>query len=118
MPEPFAFLHREPAVGVHEELGHHGLSMRDYFAGQTLAGILDDPDFRPSSTKEQQHLAMRVYQMADAMLAERNRDALGASIEAIIDALDEAGLMFWDSAKSKAELREKAREIIRKAGAP
>ena len=46
-----------------------GMSLRDWFAGQALFGIL--LKFTPSDSDELKHLAGRVYEMADAMLAER-----------------------------------------------
>lgn len=45
-----------------------GMSLRDYFAGQALAGLLTqpaEPEFAAS------HFATAAYQMADAMLAAR-----------------------------------------------
>ena len=47
-----------------------GMSLRDYFAGQALAGLLAFPgkDF-PSSV-----IALGAYDVADAMLAEREKE--------------------------------------------
>lgn len=44
-----------------------GMSLRDYFAGQALAGIVGDPGRSGSF----QSLASDAYSFADAMLAER-----------------------------------------------
>lgn len=49
---------------------YHGMSLRDWFAGQALAGInlsLHDVDV----AWMKQHGAKRVYDIADAMLAAR-----------------------------------------------
>ena len=45
---------------------HNGMTLRDYFAGQALAGFCDtDIPFSPRGAAE------RCYAIADAMLAER-----------------------------------------------
>lgn len=54
--------------------GTEGMSLRDWFAGQALAGLMADPGLRPTSLNEVQHMAKRLYQMADAMLAARESD--------------------------------------------
>ena len=51
--------------------GQGGMILRDWFAGQALAGILCSPD-GPGGTREDD--AKWCYQMADAMLAERDKD--------------------------------------------
>lgn len=49
-----------------------GMSLRDWFAGQALTGILASPHhLAPENEGQSTHLAMRLYQMADALLAER-----------------------------------------------
>lgn len=50
-----------------------GMSLRDWFAGQALTGIMGDSGMRPSNTEEFEHLAKRLYSLADAMLAEREK---------------------------------------------
>ena len=50
---------------------YRGMSLRDYFAGQALAGILANPDWYRGS--ERQSVATAAYNYADAMLAERER---------------------------------------------
>lgn len=47
-----------------EQGGPAGLSLRDWFAGQALAGILGDGSFSLGSVE-------LAYRMADAMLAQR-----------------------------------------------
>jgi hypothetical protein len=50
-----------------------GMSLRDYFAAQALVGILQVDELRPCSEPEMEHLAKRVYQVADAMLRARRQ---------------------------------------------
>lgn len=52
---------------------HPGLTLRDWFAGQALVGLMSDPGLRPDKLAEFQHMAVRLYQVADAMIAERER---------------------------------------------
>lgn len=74
-PRPSAFGRRAGKRGGNPELvesqGSHGMSLRDWFAGQALMGIMGDPGMRPSSLGEFAHMAMRMYQVADAMLKAR-----------------------------------------------
>lgn len=46
---------------------HHGLSLRDYFAGQALAGLAHDVSIR--------QIGAVAYEYADAMLAARKGGA-------------------------------------------
>lgn len=50
-----------------------GLSLRDWFAGQALAGALarDGAMNSSVSTLHREHFAARIYEIADAMLAAR-----------------------------------------------
>ena len=48
-----------------------GMALRDYFAGQALVGLMSDSGMRPSNHDEFEHMATRLYQVADAMLNER-----------------------------------------------
>lgn len=50
-------------------LEHRGMTLRDWFAGQALAGSLADPVFSSSFTPEK--VAEFAYKQADAMLAAR-----------------------------------------------
>ena len=45
---------------------HYGMTLRDYFAGQALAGVLSD--WHPTATRQ---TASQAYEIADAMLAAR-----------------------------------------------
>lgn len=71
-----AFPQAPPEPGAHwaTDVGYGGMSLRDYFAAQALAGILQVPGLRPGSSQEMQRLAERVYEVADAMLAERAKE--------------------------------------------
>ena len=50
-----------------------GMSLRDWFAGQAMVGLMSDPGLRPSNLDEFEHMATRPYQVADAMLKEREK---------------------------------------------
>lgn len=58
-----------PSAAIDPAFG--GMDLRDWLAGQALAGIMGDKGMRPASTEEFSHLAARLYQLADAMIAER-----------------------------------------------
>jgi len=50
------------------------VTLLDYFAGQALAGLLSsDSHQHRNDTKHEQHVAERVYRIADFMLTERQR---------------------------------------------
>ena len=53
-----------------ETWGSKGMSLRDYFAGQALSGLLADTS-RSGSVK---HYVDDAYSIADAMLAERVKE--------------------------------------------
>jgi hypothetical protein len=60
-----------PAFGTTDRTMHGGMTLRDWFAGQALAGYLamhSDPE---CGTPERERTAVVCYQFADAMLAER-----------------------------------------------
>ncbi len=48
--------------------GHNGMTLRDYFAGQALAGLLAD-----SNASSRSLYAKDAYDLADALLAARER---------------------------------------------
>lgn len=52
------------------EISNPGMTLRDYFAAQTLVGAFNSPGFTDGFTFEEK--AAWVYQMADAMLEVRN----------------------------------------------
>ena len=55
-------------TGDHTHGGHDGMTLRDWFAGQAMQGMLAD-----GSAWETAKLARDAYKAADAMLAERER---------------------------------------------
>ena len=60
-----------PAYGHGAENGHCcGMTIRDYFAGQALAGMLSAPN---GMTISHQVSALGAYMYADAMIAEREK---------------------------------------------
>jgi hypothetical protein len=63
----YAFPRAETAEGS----GEHGMTLRDWFAGQALLGALAALMDPSNMTPEQ--FAEMSYQIADAMLAERNK---------------------------------------------
>ena len=50
----------------------HGMTVRDFFAGQALAGLMANPDY---SNTEDGKCAGWAYQAADAMMAAREKGA-------------------------------------------
>lgn len=46
-----------------------GMTLRDYFAGQALIGLLSNPESMGLST----NISFKAYNLADAMLAEREK---------------------------------------------
>ena len=48
----------------------HGMTIRDYFAGQALASIVGSVEFNAATCSQ---LAEVAYQCADAMLKERSK---------------------------------------------
>jgi hypothetical protein len=53
---------------THPTTINHGMTLRDYFAGQALAAVLVSSKYREASTKD---VVERAYWFADAMLDER-----------------------------------------------
>jgi hypothetical protein len=65
-----------PVVDGYHKDGRHrggesGMTLRDYFAGQALSGWL--ASFTGDDTPERKRIGVFCYQMADAMLAARER---------------------------------------------
>ena len=57
-----------PAPAFAENITTQGMTLRDYFAGQALAGMFAD---RNRSLTQEHHMAHDAYLIADAMLAAR-----------------------------------------------
>jgi hypothetical protein len=54
-----------------------GMSLRDWFAGQALAGMIANVNTSPVSTKSGcGYLAKNAFQFADAMIAEQKKDMI------------------------------------------
>lgn len=60
----------EDAAFPSNEYGNLGMSLRDYFAGQALAGMLANPELPTDA----EYIAKWSYLNADAMLAERQKE--------------------------------------------
>ena len=67
-----AFPIYQPDMNVGDDAGP-GMSLRDWFAGQAMVGLMSDSGLRPSNLDEFEHMATRLYQVADAMLKEREK---------------------------------------------
>lgn len=65
-----AFPQTRISPGAHSVAYTDGMSLRDWFAGQALAGITADVDTNRSIPDV---LAKWVYEIADAMVAERKK---------------------------------------------
>lgn len=52
-----------------------GMTLRDWFAGQALAGLVADPNTRGWETENMPGKAEFCYELADAMIKEREKDA-------------------------------------------
>ena len=66
-----AFPHGNPQQG-----GDPGMSLRDWFAGQALPGVIQtcNRDTMPANEARSEYFARKAYEIADAMLAEREAD--------------------------------------------
>jgi hypothetical protein len=50
------------------------MTLRDWFAGQALAGFAADPNVATRSTENRHNLAIACYQLADAMMKARGEE--------------------------------------------
>jgi len=48
-----------------------GMSLRDYFANSAMQGLLSNATYKATLPKDAQDLAILTYQIADAMLKQR-----------------------------------------------
>lgn len=55
----------------YDERDHAGMTLRDYFAAKAMQSILDQKDAHDG--RERDNAAWMAYQMADAMLKERDK---------------------------------------------
>jgi hypothetical protein len=65
--------HITSGLGVPIQQGHSGLSLRDYFAGQALMGMIATDGARLDGMSIHCYVASVAYIYADAMLAERSK---------------------------------------------
>lgn len=61
-----------PAFPWQGSISQSGMTLRDYFAGQALAGLVIVND--PTEGNAPSHFARWAYALADAMLQERKND--------------------------------------------
>lgn len=66
-----AFPGHFPAHGPMDEVSHWGMSLRDWFAGMALQTLT--PKWSPDTTTIPSGLALYAYEIADAMLKEREK---------------------------------------------
>lgn len=71
VPNPAAFPSVEEHPSYDFPMHHPGMTLRDYFAGQALAGILASR--KMIFHDQQEMMARHAFEHADAMLAERAR---------------------------------------------
>ncbi len=72
----FPQLERDPWKQLHTET-NQGMSLRDYFAGQALAGLLASVQWSNSGDGFGDHIAAHASNIADAMLAARGKRESG-----------------------------------------
>lgn len=57
--------------GEYQQGAYEGMTLRDYFAGQALSGLLADLPKTMYGLDWQQNAARGAYELADAMISER-----------------------------------------------
>ena len=74
-PTAFPATHKSFETGIGITVSRPGMTLLDYFAGQVLAGgIADNLRFPPNLTDEVLGgVSIRCYDIAEAMLAEREK---------------------------------------------
>lgn len=93
-PRPYSY---DDSEALHY-LAHSGMTLRDYFAGQTLAGIAEHGcSVRSKNPLEQgNNIARLCYAIADAMLAQRSDEPTNTSNRQLLHALGELELSILD----------------------
>jgi hypothetical protein len=66
-----AFTAQFRSNGSHEWIATNGMTLRDWFAGQALAGYMADPNLVCGDSVARQRVAKVCYGLADAMLEAR-----------------------------------------------
>ena len=66
---------KHKVTGAFDTYAHGGMSLRDYFAGQALAGLCANPDLGSSvifsEDRPDETIAEMAYTVADALIAQR-----------------------------------------------
>jgi len=65
MKSAYPYIHRHPTTGVTEL--DNGMTLRDWFAGQALAGLLANPETKPDSNI----IVAAAYRLANEMIEMR-----------------------------------------------
>lgn len=73
-PNPYVHPLYIPETDDREGVEHYGMTLRDYFAGQALAGTLAAANASIYGSDGRCVAAKNCYAMADAMLAERAKE--------------------------------------------
>jgi hypothetical protein len=68
---PNEFFKKDTSAGIYYDK-HPGMTLRDYFAGQAVTGKCFE--IYSNGIFHAEEYAKRAYQLADAMLAEREKD--------------------------------------------
>lgn len=65
-----------PSHGSMGEVAYEGMTLRDYFAGKALKGMLaSEIGEKPQNLVSEKELSIVAYRIADAMLLERSKTA-------------------------------------------
>jgi len=67
--------HYDEATGHYIHYADDGMSLRDYFAASAVKGFTANPMCNPETQQHFNNLAEDAYRLADAMIAERNKES-------------------------------------------